>query len=66
LPDERGDHYKLLPGQLEDIVCYIKRNIKEGETEEDAGINIEIPPNILKDVLDNSCKRKADGSIDCR
>jgi hypothetical protein len=63
-PDERGDHYKLQPGQLEDIVRYIKGNIEEGEGEEDVDINIEIPANILKDVLDNSRKRKADGSID--
>ena len=40
--------------------------MKEGEKEEDVDVNIEIPPNILKNVLDNSRKRKADGSIDCR
>lgn len=65
-PDERGDHYKLLPGQLEDIVCHIKGNMKAGEREEDVDVDIEIPFNILKNVLDNSRKRKADGSIDCR
>jgi hypothetical protein len=64
--DEQGNHCKLLPGQLEEIVCHIKGNMKEGETEEDVDINIEIPPNILKNILDNSCKRKADGSTDCR
>jgi hypothetical protein len=40
--------------------------MKKGETEEDVDINIEVLPNILKNVLDNSRKRKADGSIDCR
>jgi hypothetical protein len=29
-------------------------------------VSVEIPPNILKNILDNSRKRKADGSIDCR
>jgi len=33
--------------------------------EEDVDVSVEIPPNILKNVLDNSRKRKADGSIDC-
>jgi hypothetical protein len=40
--------------------------MNEGETEEDVDINIEIPPSILKNILDNSCKRKADGAVDCR
>jgi len=40
--------------------------MKEGEKEEEVDVNIEIPPNILKNILDNSCKRKADSSIDCR
>jgi hypothetical protein len=43
--------------------------MKERETEEDVDINIEIPPYILKNVLDNShnsCKRKADGSLNYR
>jgi hypothetical protein len=60
-PDERGNHYKLLPDQLEEIVCHIKGNMKEGEKEEDVDVDIEIPSNILKNVLDNSRKRKADG-----
>jgi hypothetical protein len=64
-PDEQGNHCKLLPGQLEEIVYHIKGNMKEGETEEDVDINIEIPPNILKNILDNSRKRKADSSTDC-
>lgn len=38
--------------------------MEEGEGEEDIDINIEIPTNILKDILDNSYKWKADGSID--
>jgi len=68
-PDERGTHRPLLPHHLEDIVRHIKDSMKEGETEEDVDINIEIPPHILKDVLDNSHnsrKRKADGSLDYR
>jgi hypothetical protein len=43
--------------------------MREGETEEDVDVSVEIPPNILKNVLDNSNnsrKRKADGSLDCR
>ncbi|ELR08372.1 hypothetical protein GMDG_03161 [Pseudogymnoascus destructans 20631-21] len=59
--DERGNHHSLLSGQLEDIVRNIKDNIKEGETEEDVNIDIEIPSRILKNVVDNSRKRKADG-----
>lgn len=65
-PDERGVHRRLLPVQLEDIVGHIKSNMKEGEKEEDVDVNIEIPPNILKNILNDSRKRKADGSIDCR
>lgn len=65
-PDERGNHYELLPGQLEEIVYHIKGNMEEGEKEEDVDVNIEIPANILKNVLDNSRKRKADSSTDCR
>jgi hypothetical protein len=40
--------------------------MKEGEKEKDVDVNIKIPPNILKNVLDNSRKWKADGSIDRR
>ena len=64
-PDERGNHYKLLPGQLEEIVYHIKGKMEEGEKEEDIDVNIKIPANILKNVLDNSRKRKADSSTDC-
>ncbi|RDL36560.1 Uncharacterized protein BP5553_05912 [Venustampulla echinocandica] len=67
LLDERGNHRKLLPAQLEEIVCHIRANMKERETEEDVEVDIEIPPHILKHILDNSCKRKAeDVSADCR
>ncbi|ELR06464.1 hypothetical protein VC83_03635 [Pseudogymnoascus destructans] len=64
--DERGNHHRLLPGQLEEIVRHIKDNMKEGETEEDVDIDIKIPSSILKNILDNSRKQKADGLTDCR
>jgi hypothetical protein len=56
LPDERGNHRKLLPAQLEEIVCHIKSNMNKREKEEDVNVDIEIPPNILKNILDNSYK----------
>lgn len=56
----------MLPAQLEEIVCYIKANMKEGETEEDVNVDIEIPPHILRNIMDNSRKRKADSPTDCR
>ncbi|KAK4236845.1 hypothetical protein C8A03DRAFT_16546 [Achaetomium macrosporum] len=65
-PDERGNHHRLLPRHLEDLVRHIKGNMKEGEKEEDVDVNIEIPPRILKDVLDNNRKRKPEDSIGCR
>jgi hypothetical protein len=40
--------------------------MKEGKTEEDVNVNIEIPPHILQNILDNSRKRKADSSTNCR
>jgi hypothetical protein len=40
--------------------------MKEGETEEDVDIDIEIPSSILKNVLDNSRKRISDGLTDRR
>ena len=40
--------------------------MKEGETEEDVNVNIEIPTHILRNILDNSRKRKADNPSDCR
>jgi len=66
LPDERGNHHKLLPAQLEEIICYIKANMKEGETEEDIDIDIEIPPHIVRYILDNCHKWKADSSSNYR
>ncbi|KAH8761633.1 hypothetical protein F5883DRAFT_386422, partial [Diaporthe sp. PMI_573] len=65
-PDERGNHHKLLPRHLEEIFHHIKGNMKEGEKEEEVEINIEIPPTILKDVLDDSRKRKAEDADDFR
>jgi hypothetical protein len=38
----------------------------EGEAEEDVDVSIEILPYILKTVLDNDRKQKAEGSINCR
>jgi hypothetical protein len=65
LVDERGNHRKLLPAHVEEIVGHINRNMKEGETEEDVDVSVKIPPHVLKNVLGNSRKRKADSSIDC-
>jgi len=39
--------------------------MKEGETEEDVNVNIKIPPHILRNILDNSRKWKADNPSDC-
>ncbi len=66
MPDERGNHRRILLVQLEEIICHIKANMKEGETEETVKVDIEIPPHILQNILDNSRKRKADNSPDCR
>lgn len=38
--------------------------MQEGETEEEVNINIEIPPNIFKGVIDDNRKRKAESSAD--
>jgi len=62
--DERGNHYKLLLGQLEEIVGHIKGNMEEKDTEEDVDINIKILSNILKNILNNNRKRKTNNSID--
>ena len=40
--------------------------MNEGEKEGDVDIDIEISPNILKGVLDNSYKRKVDSAINYR
>jgi hypothetical protein len=44
---------------------YIKGNMTGGETEDDVDIEIEIPPHILKNTLDNNYKRKVDSSANC-
>ncbi|PVH75292.1 hypothetical protein DL98DRAFT_551725 [Cadophora sp. DSE1049] len=56
----KGKKKKKSTIKLEEIVYYIKANMEEGETEEDVNINIEIPPYILRNILDNNRKRKAD------
>ncbi|KAK2022207.1 hypothetical protein LX32DRAFT_508560, partial [Colletotrichum zoysiae] len=64
--DERGNHHRLLSRHMEEIIHHIKGNMKEGENEEEVDINIEIPSKILGDVLNDSRKRKAEDSVDCR
>jgi hypothetical protein len=65
--DKQGNHHPLLLSQLEDTVSHIKSNMKEGEKEENIDVNaIELPPHILQSILDNSSKRKAEGSSDYR
>lgn len=65
--DGQGNHHPLLPSQLEDTVSHIKGSMKEGEKVEDIDVtSMELPPYILKSVLDNSRKRKADASAGCR
>jgi hypothetical protein len=64
--DEQGNHRKLLPAHLEVIVSHIRSNMKDGETEETVDVDIDIPTHIPQSVLDNSRKRKADSSTDCR
>ena len=66
MPDKRGNHRKLLPAQLEEIVYHIKANMKEGETEEDVNVDIGIPPYILRSILDNNYKRTVDNTSNCR
>ncbi|CAG9955928.1 unnamed protein product [Clonostachys rosea f. rosea IK726] len=65
-PDNQGNHHRMLPTHLEDIYKHIKAGMKDGENEDEVEVNIEIPPKILQDIMDNSRKRKADSSIDCR
>jgi hypothetical protein len=64
--DERGNHHVVLLAHLVDVISHIKGNMKEGEKEEDIDIDIEMPHSIINDILDNSYKWKANGSIDCR
>ena len=54
---------QLLGGFLDG---HIKETTKEGEIEEDVDVRIEIPPHIIKNILENNRKRKADDSIDHR
>jgi len=49
---------------LKDIFYHIKKNIKEKEKEEEVDVNIEISFKILKNVLDDTRKRKIENSID--
>jgi len=63
--DKQGNHFKLLPAHLGEIVSNIRSNIKAGETEETVDVEIHIPTHIRQSVLDNSRKRKADSSTDC-
>ncbi|KAN0122967.1 hypothetical protein V8E51_001293 [Hyaloscypha variabilis] len=56
----RWNYYKLLPGQLEEIVGHIKGNMEEGDMEEDVDVSVEIPPNILK-----NCKVHASAHSRC-
>tara|TARA_R110002060_G_scaffold1985_3_gene3600 strand:+ start:575 stop:802 length:228 start_codon:yes stop_codon:yes gene_type:complete len=44
----------------------MKEMMKEGVTEEDVDVRIEILPHIIKNILQNNRKRKADGSINHR
>jgi hypothetical protein len=40
--------------------------MKEGETEDDVNVDIKVPPYILRNILDNSRKWKADNTSNCR
>ncbi|KZL85288.1 hypothetical protein CI238_12106 [Colletotrichum incanum] len=48
-----------------DISIKRSRSMKEGEKEEEVDIDIEIPSKILGDILNDSCKRKAEDSVNC-
>jgi hypothetical protein len=65
-PDKRGVHHKMLPVNLEDIYSDHKANMGDEEDEADVDLDIEIHPRIVQNILDNSRKRKAEGSIDHR
>lgn len=65
-PDERGNHHRVLPRHLDAIPQHIKDSMQEGEKEEEVDVGIEIPPNIIEDVLDDSRKRKTDSTVGCR
>lgn len=61
--DERGNHHRLLPRHLEDIVHHIKANMAEGEKEDEVDVNIEIPLKILQDVLDDTGRPVAPSTV---
>lgn len=65
-PDERGDHHRVLPRHLDAILQHIKDNMQEGEKKEEVNVGIEVPPNIIQDVLDDSRERKTDSAVSCR
>ncbi len=46
--DGRGNHHRLLPRHLEEIVSHIKGSMKEGEKEEEIDVHIEMPPKSYK------------------
>lgn len=56
----------MLLGQFEEIVGYIKETIKKGETKENVDVRIKIPPYIIKNILENNRKRKANDFINYR
>ncbi|KAI1839391.1 hypothetical protein JX266_014398, partial [Neoarthrinium moseri] len=65
--DKQGNHLKLEARHLEDIFNEIKHKMKEGETEDEVDVRIEIPPRVLQDVLARSQKRKPDSEpSNCR
>ena len=49
--DETGNHISMLSGHLEANVRHHRNNMKDGETEDDVNVDIEILPEIAKDVL---------------
>jgi hypothetical protein len=64
--DEQGNHHKLEARHLEDIYNAIREKMKEREKEDEVDVSVEIPSKILQDVLNQSRKRKADSSSECR
>uniref|UniRef100_A0A8H7NHD5 Uncharacterized protein n=1 Tax=Bionectria ochroleuca TaxID=29856 RepID=A0A8H7NHD5_BIOOC len=48
LVDKQGNHRKMLAAHLEDIYNHIKANMKEGDTEDNVEVNIEIPLRFFK------------------
>ncbi|OHW97266.1 hypothetical protein CSPAE12_04062 [Colletotrichum incanum] len=62
-PDEQGNHHRLLPQYLEEIVRRIQGDMKEGDKEEEGNVGIEIPSKILGNILNYSRRRKAEDSV---